>query len=133
MDLILYFLIVLFGLIPPIAVGVWSYYQGKKGYEEAIDSRNQAFITLDSMNVKMEDAFSKLDKLPTSEVMLDKIQKSVQGSYGQLIKGSKAEMEKMIDETAESAADQMTPEQRMAAIGQRVQMKIMDKMGDFLS
>ena len=125
--------IVIFGLIPPIAVGWFSFRQGKKGYEEAVHSRDVAFQTLDSMNVKMEDAFKKLDELPTSKELLNQIQKSVQGSYGQLLKGAKAEMEGNLDEAAEQIADKIPQEQKMAMIGQRMQSAIMDKVMGFLS
>jgi len=132
--------IVIFGLIPPIAVGWFSYRQGKRGYNEAIKSRDDAMVLLEQVRKQLQFANNDLEliksylkELPDSRTLLDKIQKSVQGTYGRLIRSAHEEMEANLDGAAEQIADKIPQEQKMAMIGQRMQSAIMDKVMGFLS
>ena len=141
--------IVIFGLVPPVVVGWWSFRQGKKGYNEAVSSRDAAFKSLDELKDELkpvhehlclihdsmtvlEGSYEEVKKLPSKEELLNAIQKSVQGSYGQLLKGAKSEMEANLEGAAENIADKIPQEQKMAMIGQRMQSAIMEKVMGFL-
>ena len=132
--------IVIFGLIPPIAVGWFSYRQGKRGYNEAIKSRDEAMKTLDNVMDKLMQfdnwqirVEKQLESIPRKEELLNSVQKSVQGTYGRLIRSAHEEMEANLDGAAEQIADKIPQEQKMAMIGQRMQYAIMDKVMGFLS
>ena len=133
MDLIIPLLIVVFGLLPPIAVGYFSYRQGRKGYNEAIESRDIALAGLNNIEIKVSDVINKLDALPNEKTLLDKIQKSVQGSYGQLIRNAKAGAEGAIEEMADDVIGSMSQEDQMAMMGQKVQGALMQKVMNFFN
>ena len=135
--------IVIFVLVPPVVVGWWSFRQGKKGYNEAVSSRDAAFKRLDEIVESFEAYEVKLNNVqadiinmkaivPKKDELLNQIQKSVQGTYGQLLKGAKSEMEANLDGAAEQIADKIPQEQKMAMLGQRMQSAIMEKVMGFL-
>jgi len=121
--------IAMWGLLPPIAVGYYSYRQGKKGYDIAISSRDSAMKVLKDVGGQVAEMQKRLQALPDEKTLLDKIQKSVSGSYGRLIRSAKEAAEGEMDELAEDMMKQLTPEEMQAQMGQRfiagVQNKVM--------
>ena len=140
--------ILFWGLIPPIAVGYYSYRQGKKGYNEAKRGYNEAIASRDaamsevkklhemfsllhdSMTV-LEGSYEEIKKLPSKEEILNSVQKSIQGTYGRLIRSGKEAVQGEIDELAEDIKDQMNPEQAQALMGQKIQGALMKKVMSF--
>ena len=117
--------ILFWGLIPPIAVGYYSYRQGKKGYNEAIASRDAAMnAVVDVKNeiIKMGNSVVRniLTELPNKDEILNSVQKSIQGTYGRLIRSGKEAVQSEIDELAQDVKNNMTPEEVQAAMGQKV-------------
>ena len=138
--------IAIFGILPPIAVGVWSYKQGVKGREEAMKLRDEAIAEV--ANVRNEiiamgngvvknvlDGIPKYDiKIPDEQLeeLKKSIAASIKGSYGNLIKGAKMELDDNIEGAAQQIADKIPQEQKMAMLGQRMQSAIMEKVMGFL-
>ena len=144
MDLLLFFLmgtlVVFFGIVPPVLVGIWAYLQGKKGYDEACDSRDVAMLKLDVVMKKLDSIkvevppvtlppFPEIPPVTIPDEVIDKmtgkIMAAIKGTYGSLIRWSAEEGGKEIDKIEKEQIAQMDP-------SQRVQNAIMAKMMSFL-
>ena len=140
--------ILFWGLTPPIAVGYYSYRQGKRGYNEAIASRDAAMSEVkklyaevkklhemfsllhDSMTV-LEGSYEEIKKLPSKEEILNSVQKSIQGTYGRLIRSGKEAVQGEIDELAQDVRNNMSPEEVQAAMGQKMLGALQNKVMSF--
>jgi len=133
MELITWTLIVIFGLFPPFIVGVWSYRQGRKGYNEAIESRDMAITILRDLQDDLGKLFNRVNNLPNEKVLLDKIQKSIQGSWGSVIRKGKKVVNGELDELAGDMAGQIPAERKQQIIADKIQnallTKVLDKIG----
>ena len=139
MEPVTWTLIVIFGLFPPMLVGYWSYKQGRKGYNEAINSRDDAMVSLNAMAdriLKLEERLQTVEVvIPEKQmkIILDKIQKSIQGSWGSVIKTGTRVANKELDELAEDLAEQVPPEQKQQMMANKIQnaliAKVLDKIG----
>lgn len=155
---------ILNGWVPVIFMAIFSYKQGKKGYNEAIRSRDNAMAnldnvmdklmqfdnwqirmekelksapghkkdfdsiikTLDGFNEHLEEIYRKLEQNPKKEELLDSIQKSVQGSWGRMVRSTKENIDKEMKEGAQEILDNMTEEEKMEHMQKKVQSGIWD-------
>jgi len=123
--------ILFWGLIPPIMVGVWSYRQGKNGYNEAIASRDAAMTSLGTIKAEMSKIQAALETIPNKDELLNSVQKSIQGTYGRLIRSGKEAVQGEIDELAEDIQSHMSPEEVQAAMGQKMLGALQKKVMSF--
>ena len=138
MEPILMLWILFWGLTPPIAVGYYSYRQGKRGYNEAIASRDKAMATLDNVMDKLMQFDNwqiriekKFEVIPSKDELLNSVQKSIQGTYGRLIRSGKEAVQGEIDELAQDVRNNMSPEEVQAAMGQKMLGALQNKVMSF--
>ena len=78
MELLLMLWILIWGLVPPVATGVWAYYQGKKGVKIALERYDLAMEHLDKIG-NLRTILREPDPL-TGKSMIREIQDSITGS-----------------------------------------------------
>ena len=91
MDLYTAIWILLWGLIPPIATGLWAYRQGKKGLEMAMEARDIALKKVEELHGQL-DLYAMMKKpdpvtgkSPMQEIR-ESICASIDGKIGNYVK-----------------------------------------------
>jgi len=111
-----------FGVVPPLIVGWFSFHQGKRGYDEAIESRDAAFSRLDDIQHEllkkptMPAIKIPVIKIPDEEI--EKLRKSliqgVKGSIGGLMSGQSKMVNGEIQQLSDDIQANMTDEEKEA-------------------
>ena len=138
MDVILLLAVVICGFGPVGLMAWWSFKQGRKGYNEAVTSRDEAMKVLSDVSRKLQHVDNDLTlmkssimEIPTKEVILNSVQKSIQGTYGRLIRSGKEAVQGEIDELAQDVRNNMSPEEVQAAMGQKMLGALQNKIMSF--
>ena len=138
MDVILLLAVVICGFGPVGLMAWWSFKQGRKGYNEAIASRDKAMATLDNVMDKLMQFDNwqiriekKFEVIPSKDELLNSVQKSIQGTYGRLIRSGKEAVQGEIDELAQDVRNNMSPEEVQAAMGQKMLGALQNKVMSF--
>jgi len=142
--------VLIWGTVPPILVGWWSYRQGLRGRKEALKLRDQAIEQVKELHGsidefenrlqlklggfenrvkrKLEDLESRKIELPSEQVeeLKTSITASIKGTFGNLIRHSKNAVGDELELMEKEVEAQMDP-------AQRVQRALLDKVMSFFS
>ena len=135
MDAIILIWIAIWGVLPPIVVAYFSFQQGKKGYHVAIKSRDEAMKVLNDLSHDVALTMDKLNafRIPEDQFndLLKRINKSISGSYGNLIKKGKNALDSELGELAEDTLENMSSVDKDAFMGQKILSKFNEKLLSF--
>ena len=143
MDVFMAVLILLAGIIPPVATGYWAYRMGKKGSKEALALRDEAVGQVNALHKELSELEARLlkafPKVPTTEEIVEAmpepdytavtdeikeaILRSIDGKWGNMTKDFTSLKEK-IDKALEAGGSSPTPG---GALDDRLLLKMMDK------
>lgn len=133
-------LIIFFGTVPPlvytIILAYYSFKQGKKGYDVAISSRDAAMEEIKELKSELQQLKKDNSSITIPESVIQDLQKklvaAVKGSYGQLVRRAKEEINEAVEEGGKELIENMDPAAKQQMIGQKFQGKIMDWVSAFL-
>ena len=131
----------IWGIIPPVVCSIYAWRQGRKGYTEAIESRDLAMKRLDDAVRRLDDADKslvelkkliiniqeKVLKFPSQKKLIKSIKNSISATYGALLRGGKGVIDDEIKEAAE-LMDDVDPEIIQDRIAAKLQEKVMGKL-----